>query len=380
MSDLRDLPALPDLAGDVRDRTVLPPYDEVTHRVRARRRRTAAGTLLAAALVVGGVGVWQHAASPAAGPAPATSPGPGPELPVGSWRQVVEGTDAHPFEISGSDDGSVAVVWRALEPGSPTFALVVRDAGGDVHGRFLEEPVTLTPVPGGWVGTYSSRNWLITTHGGWTLLPEAGASRDPRPGDVVVKGQYSSWLYSPGDGSLSALRGLDGGLADAYVTTDGHLVSCVGQLDGIRILGGGGSAPVVPGRTCVIVGRRDALAVVGLGDEPDGSIPMAGLATSTGRGWQLAALPDLLRNVSSVVVTPQGSTVVTDAGDGRWYLVRPDGTVTSPDRKAGLAFVAGDRLYVTPYGYMTGPLAWTDDDGRSWHETVLPGLEQRLRG
>ena len=42
----------------------------------------------------------------------------------------------------GTDDGSMAVIWRALEQPEPTFALVIREADGTVHGRRLDAPVT----------------------------------------------------------------------------------------------------------------------------------------------------------------------------------------------------------------------------------------------
>jgi hypothetical protein len=84
-----------------------------------------------------------------------------------------------------------------------------------------------------------------------------------------------------------------------------------------------------------------------------------------------------LDGVTSVAVTPDGSTVVTDAGDGRWLVVRPDGDVVEPARKVGQAFVAGDRLYVSTYGLMNGPLYVSDDDGRTWQETTLPGNESK---
>ena len=97
MSDLRDLP---DLVGHVRDRVVVPPYAEVSRRVRARRARTAAGTLAVVVLVVGGIAVWQNVATTAGPsvPQPATTQGPIPPTDESQWRAVVDGADAHPFE------------------------------------------------------------------------------------------------------------------------------------------------------------------------------------------------------------------------------------------------------------------------------------------
>ena len=74
MSTIDELPDLPDVSADVRDRVVAPPYEQVTRRVRARRGRAAAGTLVAAVLVVGGLAIWQEVATTA-------SPDPGPSIP-----------------------------------------------------------------------------------------------------------------------------------------------------------------------------------------------------------------------------------------------------------------------------------------------------------
>ena len=170
MSDLHELP---DLAGDVRERVVIPPYAEVSRRVRARRLRGAVGATAAAVVVVAGVAVWQSVATTAGPsvPQPAdTTQGPIPPTDESQWRAVVDGTDSHPFEVEGTDDGSIAVVWRALEPGAPTFALVIREADGSVHGMRLDEPVSLTPVPGGWVGMDGAQGHLIGSDGTWSDL------------------------------------------------------------------------------------------------------------------------------------------------------------------------------------------------------------------
>lgn len=383
MSDLHELP---DLAGDVRERVVIPPYAEVSRRVRARRLRGAVGAMAAAVVVVAGVAVWQSVATTAGPsvPQPAdTTQGPIPPTDESQWRAVVDGTDSHPFEVEGTDDGSIAVVWRALEPGAPTFALVIREADGSVHGMRLDEPVSLTPVPGGWVGMDGAQGHLIGSDGTWSDLDET-APRQPQAGDVVVTGQYSSWLYSPVDKGLAPATEFEGGYADAYVTPQGELVTC--QQDGrgeIFVSPTGKMIRGLTGETCVVAGRGDDAAVVALGDDPDGDIPMTGLATMTGLTpghsptWQFPQTPNLLDGVTSVVVTEDGSTVVTNASDGRWLVVRPDGDVVEPDRKAGEAFVAGDRLYVSSYGLMNGPVFVSDDDGRTWSETTLPGNESK---
>ena len=248
MSETSDLHELPDLAGDVRERVVIPPYAEVSRRVRARRLRGAVGAIAAAVVVVGGVAVWQSVATTAGPsvPQPAdTTQGPIPPTDGSQWRAVVDGTDSHPFEVEGTDDGSIAVVWRALEPGAPTFALVIREADGSVHGMRLDEPVSLTPVPGGWVGMDGARGHLIGSDGTWSDLAEDGSRASPA-GDVLVTGQYSSWLYSPDDQRLSPMPELEGDYADAYVTPAGRLVERASRT--------GAPRSRVTIRTCIVPG------------------------------------------------------------------------------------------------------------------------------
>ena len=69
------------------------------------------------------------------------------------------------------------MVWRALEHPEPTFALVIREADGTIHGTLLDEPVSLTPVPGGWVGLETTKAWFIRTDGSWTVLRQPGGPR-----------------------------------------------------------------------------------------------------------------------------------------------------------------------------------------------------------
>ncbi len=373
-----ELTDLPDLARDVSERVVTPPYDAVSRRVRARRLRGAAGTLAAAVLVVGGVAIWQSAATTAGPPVPQPAERtPLPPSDESLWREVVEGPDAHPFEIEGTEDGSIAVVWRALLQPEPTFALVIRESDGTVHGRRLDAPVDLTPVPGGWVGVRTAQAWFIASGGQWTPLDEPAAPREARSGDVFVDGQYAHWLYSPDERELAAASGLSGS-DDGYVTPDGRLMTCRwnGRDEILFSAFGARSSkmrPGVPGQSCVIAGRGDGFAIVGLGDEPDGNIPMTGLMTQVGLTWHYPRMTDPLGGVTSVVMTPGGSTVITNASDGRWFLVRPDGAVTEPDLKVGEAFVSGERLYLTSYGFVNGPLYYSDDEGQTWSEAVLPG-------
>jgi hypothetical protein len=376
MSDLRDLP---ELASDVRERVVTPPYDAVSRRVRARRLRGAAGTLAAAVLVVGGVAVWQNVATTAGPPVPQPAEeSPIPPTDESQWRAVVNGTDAHPFEIEGTDDGSIAVIWRALEHPEPTFALVIRDVDGRVHGMRLDSPVELTPVEGGWVGVRTTQGFFISSDGTWTDLGQPGPSRRVRPGDDYINGQYGSWLYSSQRGTWSTMPMPYGNSFDGYVNPQGELVTCDGDGQGrVWITSGRRQSQSVVGATCDMTGRGDRVSAVGLGDEPDGSIPLMGLLVTTEDSSAVVRADFMvLSGVTSLTVTPAGSTLVTDASAGDAFVLNADRTqLVEPDRKLGLAFVAGDRLYATTYGFMKGPLLESDDDGNTWHEGVLPGME-----
>ena len=377
---MSNIDELPDLAGDVRERAVPPPYEQVTRRVRARRLRAVTGTLAGTALAVGGLAVWQSIATTASpDPAPPITQPADPAYPASpAWRQVVDGTGAHPFQTQGTDDGSIAAVWRALELPEPTFALVIREADGTVHGRRLDAPVSLTPVPGGWVGLRTGRAWFISSAGTWTDLGQPGPSRESRPGDVLVLGQYGiTMLYSPSDNTLSSLPQPYGDVDGGYVTPDGDLVTCGLGQGGVRASSDTVAivTPAVPGTTCVMAGYGDDFAVVGLGDDADGGKPMTGLFLWMGNAAVLPRTTSLLDGVTSVVMTADGATVITDASTGDWHLIGADGTFRPVDRKVGEAFVAGDRLYVSSYGFMDGPLFFSDDAGRTWTETTLPGRE-----
>jgi hypothetical protein len=333
---------------------------------------------------MGGVGVWQSlstTAGPPAQPAGQTSghtSGPLPDTDEGLWRKVVDGTDSHPFETEGSTDGAIAVVWRALEQPGPTFALVIREADGTVHGRRRDEPFDLTPLPGGgWMGVHGAYVASIATDGTVTQLAAAGPSRPARPGDVFVHGEYGvNMLYRPSDRSLSTMPILYGDIADGYVTPDGELVTCGRGQGGVTLTVGDKIGPNVPGATCVLAGRGDDVTMVGLGDDPDGGIPMTGLVVAHGDQVVQPRMTTMLGGVTSVLITPAGTTVITDASTGDWYLLGADGAFRPTDRKVGQAFLAGERLYVTQYGFMNAPLSWSDDDGRTWHEAQLPGNEE----
>ncbi len=370
MSDLRDLP---DLVGDIRERVVVPPYADVSRRVRARRARAAVGTLAVVVLVVGGVAVWQNLATTAGPsvPQPADTQGPIPPTDESQWRAVVDGTDSHPFETKGTDDGSIAVVWRALEHPEPTFALVIREADGTIHGTLLDEPVSLTPVPGGWVGLETTKAWFIRTDGRWTLLRQPGLSRAARPGDVAVPTTYGPALYAPGDQSWAFDREVD----QAHITPEGVRVGCARDGDAVLVATSTGTRVRTDGRSCVIAGSGETIAVAGLGDGPNGDIPLTSLLRSTDGGytWTRPSF-DAFASFTSQVVGADGTILITGA-EGRSFVIHPDGAYTEPTVPLGVAFAAGDRLYATSYGQDKGALLMSRYHGATWQETRLPGLE-----
>ena len=372
---------LPDLAGDVRERVVIPPYAEVSRRVRARRLRGAVGATAAAVVVVSGVAVWQSVATTAGPsvPQPAdTTQGPIPPTDESQWRAVVDGTDSHPFEVAGTDDGSIAVVWRALEPGAPTFALVIREADGSVHGMRLDDPVSLTPVPGGWVGMDGARGHLIGSDGTWSDLDET-APREPQAGDVVVTGQYSSWLYSPVDQGLSPAIELEGSSVDGYITANGQLITCRADESGsVRVfMDDVQQGPDLPGATCVIEGNGHSVLVATLGDDPNGDIPVeGGLWTRDGGAtWHDPGLPPM-PSVSGLAVLSDGSWAASSSEGilkGAGYL----GDRWSEDRAGQVFAVAPDRFCYLAVDDPRGPLTCLNRNGGQPFQADLPGNESK---
>jgi hypothetical protein len=370
---LSNIDELPDLAGDVRDRAIPPPYEQVTRRVRARRVRTVFGTLAATALTVGGLAVWQNAATTASpNPAPPITQPADPAYPASAgWRQVVDGTGSHPFQAVGTDDGSIAVVWRALEQPEPTFALVIREADGTVHGRRLDAPVSLTPVPGGWVGLRTARAWFIAVDGTWTDLGEPGAPRDPQPGDVLVANQYARWLFAPYARTWSFLPVGYGESGAAYITPAGFRINCVGPDDGqMGIYRDGQRVAEAPGDACTISGHHDSVVVVVTVDHPSGSIPIGNVLWSDDAGAEWGPIDFASGSLNSVSVLYDGTPVIGTEGGAVTV-----GQFQSLEGEHGFAFAAGRRLYTLAYGLSTGPMSYTDDKGDTWHTAPLPGME-----
>ena len=197
---MSDLDELPDLAGDVRERVVTPPYDAGVPAgacpAAPRRRRSVA----AAVLVVGGVAVWQNVATTAGPsvPQPPTHRRPDPADRRVQWRAVVDGTDAHPFEVEGTDDGSIAVVWRALEHPEPDLRPGDPRAGRDAA-REAARRAGLPHARPRRVGRHVLLARLVHRHRRpWTTLAEPAAAGSARAGDVFVHRAVRQLAVLPG--------------------------------------------------------------------------------------------------------------------------------------------------------------------------------------
>jgi hypothetical protein len=364
------------LAAEVGDRAVPPSFDEVLGRARRRRRSRRSTAAVGAAVLVGAVAVVGVVTrDPAPAPAPPASPA---GLP-GEVRDLVRAPRSHPFEMVGGDDGSLAIVWRNLVQPGPTFALVVRDADGEVHGRLLDQPLDLTAVRGGWVGTRSgTTGWRISPEGSFTRLEVDEAHLVARTGDVLVPAAGEvPLLYRPSTDRLAHPEQSSG--LPELVTESGNLLTydpgpspANVSLDGVTVALPAGTMGIV---TAV---SGDLAAVVAQGDAPDGSIPVLGLAViddARGSGRSFDGRELGIRDLGSLVVTDDGVVLVTD-GDGRLTRLGRDGFLEpadDPPLVRGLT-IGGSRVYGVAANDDHGPLLWSDDDGATWHSDTLPGM------
>jgi hypothetical protein len=370
----RTLTTLNRLAEEISERTVRPDFEKVTARARHRRRsRLVASGVAAAVVVAAAVMVTVALDDPAGTPSPA-SPGQG-DGPPRKVRELVQSPRSHPFEMAGGLDGSLAVVWRDLVHPAPTFALVVRDAGGTVSGRLLDQPFDLTAVPGGWVASRDgSSASFVTSDASVTDLRIESTRVAPQAGDVAVPTQSRFLLWRSETGTL-VLPDLPPRTEAAVVTDDGVLVSA--SPDGLLSVAGDevvASHEPLPGRV-VLAGHDDDVTAVALGDAPDGSLPLERVMTThdAGDSW-LPRRGSGIEEIDSVVVTESGETLMTSL-EGELVVIERDGTVRrlEEEPKRGLT-LAGDRVYALDGRDSHGPLWWSDDDGRTWQQETLPGL------
>jgi hypothetical protein len=373
MTDAPDhiLSTMSRLAEEIGERAAPPDFGEVTARARHRRRSrlVVAGALVAAVILAGVVGVALvgHERTP-----PPASPD---RLPT-EVTDLVRSPTSHPFEVVGGLDGSLAVVWRNLVHPEPTFALVLRDADGTVRGRLLDQPFDLTAVPGGWVASRDGASAsFVTSAGAITELPIEPTRTAPEPGDMIVPTAGRLLLWRAETGTL-ALPDLPPRTEAAHLT-DGGVLATYRSEHRMRIGDVRVSMPAGT-RTVTIAGSGDHVSVLALGDAPDGSIPALGLVAShdagrTGNQWTADELG--LTDTTSLVVTPGGTTLSTST-DGDLTVLDADGRLVTPHhapRIQGLT-LAGDRVYGFTLSH-DGALLWSEDDGATWRQETMPGLE-----
>ena len=365
------LTALRALAEDVGERAVPPPFDEVTARA-SRRRRTRASLVAAAAVLVLGVAgaaLWPGAPDPSPSPAPPAST---ESLPA-AVSELVGHASAAPFQMVGGLDGSLAVIWRDLVHPEPTFALVVQDSDGSVSGRLLDEPLDLTAVPGGWVGSRDGqRASFVRPDGTVADLPVESTQARPGAGDWAVQLSGPSLLWQSRTGLL-VHPALDRATTQFLVTDPGRVVT---YDPGSTLLETTkGSEVVLPEgtRAVVLAAYGGDIAAAALGDAPDGSIPTLELVVSHDLGdtWQRAT-GIRSAGTTSMVVTPAGTTLTTDDHGGYTRVDKSGHGVVTETPSLSALTLAGDRIAALEYD--DGPrLLWSDDDGRTWEPGTLPG-------
>lgn len=390
--DMRD----PDLAREIAERVDPPGFDEVVARASAarRRRRTTIASGLAAVSIVGGTvialgGPGDRSAEPA--PAVVVDA----QLPA-DVRAVLDDDLLDLWAAAGSSAGSsgggLAVLWRGCDVEPCRFA-VVTQAGHRVAGVALGASFPrLSAVPGGWLVEDATGFSRVTSAGDRAQIYDVGdnaGSSDVMAGDTAVE-TGDGWRLLRGD-KLIRVPSPDGGaVSAAHVTPDGQLVVVEeGPGFAISTTGDGRTwfgrrmlryTEII--RAAVVAGHGDHVAVVFLGDDPDGSIPVvemqlshdAGATWSTPRGLDLEGA-DGVRNVSSLAVAPSGSTYVTTQSHGLIRIDADGNTRAMPQSSNDTsAFVLDDSVCVMAEAGRIDELRCSADDGTTWTPIPLPGL------
>ena len=400
----------PDLTHEIAERTQQPGFDTVINRAgRARRRRrTTIASGLAAAVIVAGAAfaVGSQLAPDDRSPDPArptpTTPWDGtsgvdPRLPA-DVQEILGKRGADVVDITATDDGAVAALWVACSTGREPHldgcrsALVIRD-GEDVHGLVVRgDPRDITPVPGGWLVAEETGPVRIDTEGRRTQVYAPGGNpAPPEAGDTFLPPAFGATLLR-GDKLIPALVPAGSDLLSAYVTPSGRLVAATADADGISVSvtdDGRTWATQVPARVdgplttagAVVAGSGNHVAVVFLGDSPDGSIPVTEVRAShdDGGSWTRTrgldtSGRDRIRGLSSVAVMPDGTTYLTT---GSHHLVRIDtGDNALPEQLSAFdrsMLALGDTAcLVTEAGRLDQMRCGTA--GGPWVAVPLPGL------
>lgn len=419
------LPQLPDvardLAFDVAGRTDLPPFDRVVARANVRQRRRRLAIAGATATVVVSVGVGAAlvmlpdqetlvTASPAT-PSPSSPLSPPPSANSSAERtarKVIEAPGSSIFYVAGSEDGTVAMVWRECEGASrddsgterDSFgcrnALAIRSANGSVSLVPLSKPVWgLTAVPGGFLGNGSNLfdARIFAADGSSTPASVSREQRLPRPGDVAVQWGSGPRIYRPSDRTVYEIPAPPDGAANygGYLTPAGELIvttlTSLGEPaqaagwathDGRRwhsqqvVHGPKAAAGDVAGNGKHVTALFNAVAQ--FGDDDSRPLDRMLLSHDGGLSWDELRSPDPgAFEIGSIVVTPSGTTLATDA-KANVYRVSLDGKLAKTDVPGTGFFTAGKRVYAMSSRKADGSLWWSEDDGLTWQRTSLPGV------
>lgn len=394
-----------DLTREIADRAQQPGFDEVLARAdrNRRRRRTTIASGLAATVVVGGV-----ALGTGGGPDPdRRSPEPAPPVPTETWdgtsevdprlpeevQEVLGEDEVHPWAVVGSE-GGVAVLWqgcpddRSAADQPCRFALVTR-LGDEVRGSVLEGgSPTMAEVPGGWLVGDDAGLFRVSADGEREPVTDPGGNPVPvEPGDAVVPTREGLRLLR--GTKLLPLPTPDGGEAlAAYATPAGDLIAALplgtGVVETWWTDGDGGwhqglvSRPGVGAVSGVaMAGHHDGVAVVLLGDAPDGSVPVLEVASSqdAGRTWERARGLTGLGDLSGLAVSDDDSTYLTTGSHGalRVDAVGDASTVQQSDHDHSV-FLVSHRVCLVAEAGEVDVLRCSPDDGASWSSQPLPGF------
>lgn len=182
------------------------------------------------------------------------------------------------------------------------------------------------------------------------------------------------------------------GMHNGYVTPGGRLVAVTvarsGPGIGLTATDDGQTwEDQTPARstslrdTAMVAGSGDHVAVAILGDDADGSIPLLQVLVShdAGRSWSepqgLDEGPDGVRNVSSLVVAPSGTTYLTTESHGLVRIDADGNAIATPlSSHDTSAFLRGEDVCVVAEAGPIDHLQCSADDGTTWTPMPLPGF------
>ncbi|MCY7400985.1 MAG: hypothetical protein LH477_08510 [Nocardioides sp.] len=392
-----------DFPHEIAQRADQPGFDEVLDRARSarHRRRTTIASGLATVCVVGGIVAATQLGprtpvEPASAPTPTSLTGEVDDRVPTDVRELLADERTVLALVSGSGEATAAV-WASCSATAGTCrSALVTTEGDKVEGRILEDGSGIVqPVPGGWL-VPSPRNAVrVTPDGGTDEVYDVGGGPVPaEAGDTAVWTTTDIRLLR-GDKLVPMLAPEGAEVTGAYVAPDGQLVVTASGPGGRRHL-----ATVQPGQSWswsvvsdaaledsagtppVLEGRGDSVVLAQLGDDPDRSVPLISLRVSHDGGltWSPVTGLDLtgtdgVRNLSSLVVSPEGTIFLTTESHGLVRIDR-DGTVATSRFSTydTSAFVVSDSVCVVTEAGRVDDLRCSTDDGGTWATTPLPGF------